>query len=125
MERKCAVCGEMIVVDNNNTHKAIKYKNKFYHFNCFDNLCDKRMVHKSKTIAEQWIYNKAIIDELVDITTREQQVLYYKDVFNQWLMQYYGLSFMSNAIYVKLDSVYKGTYKGLAYPIDPLELHNE
>lgn len=125
MERICVVCGDVVLVDQNNSHKAIQYKKKFYHFDCFDNLCNQRSAHKSKIVAETWINNKAIINELVDATTKAQQMLVNKDAFNRWLMQQYGLSFMSKAMYIKLDSVYKGTYNGLAYPIDPLELHNE
>ena len=125
MERKCAICGDTVVIDKNNSHKAIQYKKKFYHFDCFDNLCNQRSTHKSKIVAETWANNKAVINELVDTTTKEQQTLIDKDAFNKWLMQYYSLSFMSKAMYTKLDSVYKGIYNGLAYPIDPLELHNE
>ena len=125
MERKCVECGNMVVIDKTNSHKAIHYKNGFYHYDCFDSLCDKRIAHKSKKISELWTNNKAIINELVASTTKEQQVIYNKDVLNRWLMRQYDLSFMSNTIYTKLDSVYKGTYSGLAYSIDPLELHNE
>ena len=125
MERKCVGCGNMVVIDKINSHKAIHYKNGFYHYDCFDSLCDKRMTHKSRSIAESWSNNKAMINELVDATTKEQRVIYDKDVFNRWLMQQYRLSFMSNIIYTKLDSVYKGTYNGLAYSIDPSELHSE
>ena len=125
MERICAVCGGVVLVDQNNSHKAIQYKKRFYHFDCFDNLCNQRSAHKSKIVAETWINNKTMINELVDATTKAQQMLVHKDAFNRWLMQQYGLSFMSNAMYIKLDSVYKGIYNGLAYPIDPLELHNE
>lgn len=125
MERKCVECGNMVVIDKTNSHKAIHYKNGFYHYDCFNSLCDKRISHKSKNVSERWYNIKATINELVDITTKEQQVIYDKDVLNRWLMQQYDLSLMSNTIYTKLDSVYKGTYHGLAYSINPLELHNE
>lgn len=125
MERKCVECGNMVVIDESNSHKTIHYKNGFYHYDCFNSLCDKRIGHKSKVVSERWCNVKTTINELVDITTKEQQVIYNKDVLNRWLMQQYDLSFMSNTIYTKLDSVYKGTYSGLAYSIDPLELYNE
>ena len=32
MERTCTVCGSIVVIDECNSHKAIKYKEKFYHF---------------------------------------------------------------------------------------------
>ena len=125
MERKCAVCGGVVVIDKENTHKAIQYKKKFYHFDCFNDLCNQRIAHKSKAVSESWTKLKANINELVDTTTKEQQTLIDKDILNRWLMQQYGLSFMGNTIYTKLDSIYKGSYNGLAYAIGPLELHNE
>ena len=125
MERKCAVCGEMIIIDNDNSCKAIQYKKRFYHYHCFNDLCDKRIANKSKTVSDSWMNIKSTIDELVDATTKEQQTSINKDALSRWLMQQYGISFMSSSVYTKLDSIYKGVYKGLAYPIDPLELHNE
>lgn len=125
MQRKCAICGGIIMIDKDNSHKIIHYKNKFYHFACFDNLCDQKMTHTRRDIAEMWRHNKVMIAELVEATTKEQRSLVDRDEFNQWLKQQYNLSSMSKALYVILDSVYKGTYSGLVYPISPLELHNE
>ena len=56
---------------------------------------------------------------------REQQILIDKDELDKWLKQHYEISFINPPIYIKLDSIYKGTYKGLAYPILPNELLNE
>jgi uncharacterized protein YdbL (DUF1318 family) len=125
MERKCVECGNMVVIDQTNSHKAIHYKKGFYHYDCFDLLCDKRIAHKNQKISELWTNNKAIINELLEATTKAQQMIYDKDVLNRWLMQQYNISFMHDPMYIKLNSVYKGTYPGLAYPIEPLELHNE
>lgn len=125
MERKCAECGNMVIVDKSNSHKAIHYKGKFYHYDCFGLMCDKKIASRIQTVSERWCNIKATIDELVEETTKEEQVKYDKDVLCRWLMQQYGLSFMSNPTYIKLDSIYKGTYKGLAYPITPFELYDE
>lgn len=125
MERKCAVCGNMVVIDQNNSHKVIHYKGSFYHYDCFGVLCDTKIAHKSRAVSARWSDIKLTTDELVEFTTKEQRVRYDKDVFNKWLMQQYGLSFMTNAMYIQLDSVYKGTYRGLAYAIEPFELHSE
>lgn len=125
MERKCAVCSNMVVIDQTNSHKAIHYKNSFYHYDCFGVLCDTKIAHKSKAVSERWSNIKPTTDELVEVTTKEQRAIYDKDVFNRWLMQQYGLSFMTNAMYIQLDSVYKGTYHGLAYAIEPFELYSE
>lgn len=122
MERKCAVCGEIFIIDENNSERAIQYKKKFYHFDCFNDMCDKRMTNPRKDIATNWTQIKSTIDELVAETTKEQKVLVHKDNLYQWLFKQYRLSFLSNRMYMKFDDIYNGALKGLAYAIGPKEL---
>jgi hypothetical protein len=125
MERKCAECGNKVVIDKTNSHKAIHYKKDFYHYDCFSTMCDVKIANKIQKVSERWRDIKTTIEELVKATTKEQQVKYDKDTLYWWLMKHYELSFMSQTTFIKLDSIYKGTYNGLAYPIEPLELHEE
>lgn len=122
MKRICAICGDTINIDENNSVRAIQYKKKFYHFDCFDEMCDKRMTNPRKDIASNWTQIKAIIDELVDATTEEQKLLVYKDNLCQWLFKQYRISFLSNRMYMKFDDIYNGALKGMAYAIGPKEL---
>lgn len=123
MERKCAVCGLVANIDKANSNKIISYKKKFYHYECFSNLCDQKMT--SKRTSPSWAEAKAAINDLVEETTKAQQTLIDKDILCRWVMEKYELSLMSNAIYTKFDAIYCGTYSGLAYAITPLELFNE
>ena len=122
MKRICAICGDTINIDENNSVRAIQYKKKFYHFDCFDDMCDKRMANPRKDIAANWTQIKATINELVDATTEEQKLLVYKDNLCQWLFKQYRISFLSNRMYMKFDDVYNGALKGMAYAIGPKEL---
>lgn len=122
MERKCAACGEIFIIDENNSDRAIQYKKKFYHFNCFNDMCDKRMTNPRKDISDNWAQLKSTINDLVNATTEEQKVLLYKDNLCQWIFKQYRLSFLSTRMYMKLDDIYNGTFKGLAYAIGPKEL---
>lgn len=125
MERKCTVCGDMVVIDEYNSHKAIKYKDKFYHFNCFNDMCDQKIANRRKDISANWMNIKSRIEEIVDETTQEQQFQVAKDKLSKWLLQQYAISFLSARAYIKLNDIYNGTLKGLAYPIDPIELFEE
>ena len=40
MKRICAICGDTINIDENNSVRAIQYKKKFYHFQKFLILFD-------------------------------------------------------------------------------------
>ena len=123
MKRKCNVCGNTILIDKNNSERAVHYKSKYYHYDCFNDLCDQRIA--SKRTSALWTEVKSQIDEFVNEVVREQQILIDKDELDKWLKQHYEISFINPPIYIKLDSIYKGTYKGLAYPILPNELLNE
>lgn len=125
MERKCTICGGTIVIDKNNSNRAIQYKNKFYHFDCFADLCDQKIASKRKDVSSAWTEVKASIDELVAETTKEQRVQVAKDELGKWLLAHYDVSFLSARLFMKLNDIYNGTFKGLAYPIGPIELSEE
>ena len=125
MERICAECKNVVLLDKYNSHKAIQYKKKFYHFNCFNELCDKRIAHKSKAISESWTEVKASINQLIDETTKGQQSEIAKDEIAKWMIHKYNISFISSKLYIKLSDIYNGTFRGLAYPIGPIELLEE
>ena len=48
-----------------------------------------------------------------------------KDNIYHFILNNYRVSCVSTLIFTKLDAIYNGTYKGLAYPIGPEELLNE
>ena len=123
MDRKCAMCNGIIQIDKNNTNKAIQYKNKFYHYDCFRKLCDEKIA--SPRTSKQWQEVKQQIDDLVAQTTKEQADNVVRDELNRWIMARYNLSCMSKRLYKKLASVNNGTYNGLAYAISWVELLDE
>jgi hypothetical protein len=125
MERKCTICGSTVLIDKDNNNRVIQYKKKFYHFDCFDNMCDQKMANKRKDVSSAWAEIKANIDELVAETTREQRLQIAKDELIKWLLVQYDISFLSARLFMKLNDIYNGTFKGLAYPIGPVELSEE
>lgn len=125
MKRICAICGDTIIIDKDNSNRAIQYKKKFYHFDCFDGMCDQKIANKRKDISSAWTEIKANIDGLVTETTNEQRLQVSKDELSKWLLVQYDISFLSTRLFMKLNDIYNGTFKGLAYPIGPIELSEE
>lgn len=125
MERKCTICGGAVLIDKDNSNRAIQYKKKFYHFDCFDSMCDQKIANKRKDVSSAWTEIKANLDELVAETTKEQRLQVAKDELSKWLLTHYDISLLSTRAYMKLNDIYNGTFKGLAYPIDPVELFEE
>lgn len=123
MERKCAGCEGIVQIDRNNSNQAIRYKKRFYHFDCFVKLCDEKIANKRT--ASSWVDVKEHIDDLVKETTKDQQNEIAKDELAQWVASQYGLSCISSRLFMKLNDIYSGTFHGLAYPILPTELLEE
>lgn len=123
MERKCAGCEGIVQIDRNNSNQAIRYKKRFYHFDCFVKLCDEKIANKRT--ASSWVGVKEHIGDLVEETTKDQQNEIAKDELAQWVASQYGLSCISSRLFMKLNDIYNGTFHGLAYPILPTELLEE
>ena len=123
MERKCAGCEGIVQIDKNNSNQAIRYKKRFYHFDCFVKLCDEKIANKRT--ASSWVDVKEHIGDLVEETTKDQQNEIAKDELAQWVASQYGLSCISSRLFMKLNDIYSGAFHGLAYPILPTELIDE
>jgi hypothetical protein len=125
MKRICAICGDTIIIDKDNSNRAIQHKKKFYHFDCFNDMCDQKIANKRKDVSSTWAEVKTNIDKIVAETTKEQKLQVAKDELSQWLLVQYDISFLSTRLFMKLNDIYNGTFKGLAYPIGPIELSEE
>lgn len=125
MERICAVCGDIVLIDESNSYNAIQYKKKFYHFDCFNDMCDQKISNKRKDVSSTWAQIKETIYDLVDATTKDQKLQVAKDELSRWLLMQYDISLISTRVYMKLNDIYSGAFKGLAYPISPVELLEE
>ena len=123
MERKCAGCEGIIHIDRDNSNQAIRYKKRFYHFDCFTKLCDEKIAN-ART-ASSWVDVKEHIGDLVKETTKDQQNEIAKDDLVQWVTRQYDLSCISSRLFMKFGDIYNGTFHGLAYPIAPTELLDE
>lgn len=123
MERKCAICAGVVLVDKDNSQRAIQYKKKFYHCNCFTELCDQKIANKRASAV--WADVRLHIDDLVKETMISQQNEIAKDEIYKFISKQYDISYIGSTIVCKLSSIYNGTLRGLAYPIEPVELLDE
>ena len=116
--RKCDICKNPInIQDNSEDFFIIKKEknNKYYHTKCY---IDKETTKKK---------NKKTYEECIEYINKcrlnsqnilHQQML--KDQLNDFVFDMYDVSFIPNYFYVKLESIFQGTYKGLKKPI-PVE----
>ena len=104
--RKCAKCGREIQVSLPYSFKYVYYKNKWYCTDCFTAITTPRILKNG------W-FDKTSAYVLQEVS---------KDDIDRYFKHHYNLSCVPSYIYIKLDSIYKGKYKGLACPIPPDEL---
>ena len=125
IERKCMFCGNIVQIDADNSNRAIQYQNSFFHYDCFEQYCSEKLQAKSVRWKQHWTNIKAKIDVLVEETTKKQRNIVFKDEVYRFMVKKYNLSFVSDQLFSRLDSIYDGTYSGLTHPIPAEELFNE
>ena len=105
--RHCALCNKEIQVSlpYDNSYVYYKTKRKWYHADCFT------------AIATDRILNGGWFGKTKDFVLQEVS----KDNIVKLFNKHYNVN-VPQSVFVKLDSIYKGTYKGIAQPIPPHEL---
>lgn len=112
--RKCKYCGKDIDVDK---EEFIKYSNAFYHANCFI----ERQLNKKRGA---WTLEQCHeeLNKFKEFEQKKTHEKFVKDSLIEFLTNQYNISFFPNYFYVKMQSIYNGTYKGLQKPIPPEHL---
>lgn len=112
--RKCRKCGKDIDISKS---EFIKFQSGFYHAQCF---IDRQMGKKNGA----WTLEQCQ-EELYKFQESEAKQVhdkFVKDSLVEFLTNQYNISFFPNYFYIKMQSVYNGTYKGLTRPVNPEHL---
>lgn len=140
VKKRCYQCKKDIIYGLNKKDEGVYYDNHYYHKECFENWCNglKKITPKRKFALENEemylqeyeknmssflksrLSNKKTIDDLNNDAVKQVQRIRDESNLNAYLKETYNLSTISSDIWRRLDSVYKGTYKGLDMPI-PVE----
>jgi hypothetical protein len=103
--KKCNRCKEIIVLDD---FDFVKDKEKYYHFECY---IIKLTTQKREQQEEPEARKNA---ELLRNESRKNiKVIMAKDKLYKWLQRTYDVVSLPSYFFVKMDSVYNGTYKNL------------
>ena len=117
--RKCSICKEPIVLDNNEDY-FIEYKNNnssVTHTRCYIEYHTTKK-RKPKTIEECNEFIKTC-RELAQSVEKKQNI---RNELYDFLFEMYNISFFPNYFYIKMESIYKGTCKNLNRPVPPEDL---
>ena len=114
-------CGKNVVFDKDNTEGIVYFEEKYYHKQCFVQMCNSRIGNK-RFKKHNWQEVLDSIESLQQDAKKRMKVAIDKDSVYRFILDNYRVSCVNSFTFKKLDEIYNGTYKGLAYPISPEEL---
>ena len=118
--RKCSICKEHIILNGGSENYFIEYKNNnssCTHTKCYIDYHTTKK-RKPKTIEEC----NDFIDSCREVAKSVEKKQNIRHELYEFLFEMYNISFFPNYFYIKMDSVYKGTYKNLNRPVPPEDL---
>ena len=126
--RKCNICKKLINVSESSSDdyffKQTGKVRTFFHSQCY---MEQQTHKKRKPLTEEecafcisQIKTENEILKSEEKKTQEKRLV--KDQLYNFISDMYDISFFPKFFYVKMDSVYKGEYKGLKKPVPPEHL---
>lgn len=115
--RKCAFCGEDIVLTRDDMH-MVSYKQKSYHTECFKTMCNGRVLKNNRYSS---IYSDALqnLDQLESETKKKLMHRFVQDEFNEYLIVHYDVGALSRRFWSIIADIQSGKYNGKrCKPID-------
>lgn len=137
IRRKCIYCHNYIDVQKDVGTYIYQNNGAISHIECFSNYKKSLKVPWSQRKINEYIgfaqkQTKSSMEELIKEEQKKKAKKESKQaagersssarrILTDWLLERYNIT-MPKAFFVRLDSVYKGTYRGLAQPIPPEHL---
>jgi hypothetical protein len=114
--RKCKHCKELIVLED---YDFILQKDTYFHCDCFV----RSLVEKKKGgVSEEEA--KEIAAGLKEESIKNTKELIIRNKLCKWLQRTYDIVFLPTYFFVKMDSVYNGTYKNLSEGVCAEDLYD-
>ena len=117
-------CKENVVLNKDNADGIVYFEEKYYHKQCFVQMCNSRIGNK-RFKKYNWQEVLDSIESLEQDAKERMKAAIDKDNVYRFILDNYRVSYVNSFTFKKLDEIYNGTYKGLAYPIGPEELLDE
>lgn len=112
--RKCKYCSRLIQTKSDS---FINWKGGYYHSDCF--------IRRQTSLKKgAWTYEQAKneLDRLEKETLRKINLKKQKDNLIDFLSTYYEICYFPKYFFIKLESIYNGTFHGLTRPVSPSDL---
>lgn len=114
--RKCEHCKDSILIDRNNVHDVILFKNKYYHKKCFKERVEQRLT--SKNPHKMWKDALSHVSEYENDAREAIEFWFNRDDIYNHLLDNYDIVEVPGTVFTRLDAVITGTYGRKSKPID-------
>ena len=127
-KRICAYCKKKLNISTiSDVQETVLCQNKYYHTNCFKEMCIKKSKERKKN-GELKNTSLKYLDMLNHINEYVEAVEYkmvtsgiiHKDLLNYFLCDHYGLLIIPSSFWTKIEQIRNGTWKSLIIGI-PVE----
>ena len=108
--RKCAKCKDDIVIFKNNISNVVQFQNKYYHYDCFENLAAEKATSK-RGKPQMWQEALDNIWVLEDETKKMLEQFIAKDELNTWLLNHYDIVTVPSYFWQLVADLERGIYK--------------
>lgn len=118
--RKCKICKELIYLENKNEDYIVVpggKSNTYIHSCCYIKYHTTKK-QKPKTEEECKLFIEECKKNNEELVSKNN----IKNDLYAFLFDMYDISFFPNYFYIKMESVFKGTYKNLNTPVPPEDL---
>lgn len=121
--RKCSKCGAEVPINLQTIGELVFFDKKYYHRDCFANLCKEITAPDSKKRNKQkWAEALNNINKLRADAIEHLKPIIVEDSIYRLIMKFYAPTTISGNVWRKLDAIYTGTYKDMSRRIPPKHL---
>jgi hypothetical protein len=108
--RKCAKCKDEIIIHKNSISNVIQFQNKYYHYDCFENLAAEKAASK-RGKPQMWQEALDNIWVIEDETKKILEQFIAKDELNTWLLSNYDIVTVPSYFWQLVADLERGIYK--------------
>lgn len=110
-KRKCAECKCDIVINISDIHNVVLYKGKYYHSDCFVDMCTRKLESKRNNTTS-WHDALNNIFKLENEASDKLNELHTKEMLNDYLLDNYNIVAVPKKLWYTVSDLGNGLYKG-------------
>lgn len=109
IKRKCDKCKKEIIIERSNMRGPVLYKGKYYHSNCFCELCEEKKATSKRSLLF-WQNALDNIEQCKDDAIEKSEYQFAKDDLNEWILNHYDVITLPSRFWNVVADLESGTY---------------